>query len=623
MAVSYKNRFLAVMRDNETRMARIFSELAQSLASEVTRRADAAGHVPRAAVVELGRAIDNRVTDLFIGWGGNGQRMPFDQTPNGIFIPLSPYTRALWAGIQAAARLPVEQNAGLMQARLPVDLWAQLSRATVSPFAVARGQAVAEQAFKPNPMATYDAPHSWVDPAGYRLSDRIWNTTAATRRRLDQFMDSQIAQGRGAAAIAKDLEIFLQPGRKLMRTNAPYGTDASYDAMRLARTEIARAHAGAAEQSSLMNPFVTGLAVRLSGSHPKKDICDDAVADGPWPKDEIPHKYRVPLHPHCLCTYRYVMAPADQQQKLIDEVRTVVVDARHKFADLVGPAAVEEFTNLLLRGGLNLERLTPGVGVPPVRPGVAIPTPAALVRTITGSPLGAAPAQSTTAPVAPAAEAAPVKVSAGMQGPKAGANKAINDRVAAAIDGIHNDGDLAPVPVKFAKMSSRHGHYKSQGRAPIEIKISTQSPHPHQTLAHEVGHWIDGQKVGISRAAQQHRPEEMPERFKEFFDAVRGSEAFNVLTELRMGKRKLEYINAGKVMQLPADYKYLTYVLRAEELWARAYAQYVAVRSRDPVLLAELAADQAGRAYPVQWSDADFEPIAAAIDQILAFVGWR
>lgn len=620
MAVSYKNRFLAVMRSNEARMTQLFSTLTGQIAAAITRRADAAGNIPRSAAYDLQRQVGDLVTGFFIGWGGRGERMPFDTTPAGVVIPLAPYVVALWAGIKAAARLPVEQNAGLLRARLPADLFDTLAAARVDPFAVARSLAVAEQAFKPNPMATYEAPHTWVDPNGYRLSDRIWNTAGVTRRKLDLFMEHQIATGRGAAAIARDLEVFLQPGRELIRTSAPYGRDASYDAMRLARTEIARAHAGAAEQSALMNPFVSGLEVRLSGSHPKKDICDDAAADGPWPKDEIPHKFRVPLHPHCLCTYRYVMAPADQQQKLIDEVRTVVVDARHKFADLVGPAAVDEFTSALLRGSFNIERLTPGVGVPPMRPGVAIPTPAALVRTITRP----APAQPPTAPVAPAAgSTGPARplVSAGMQGPAKGQWATVNNRVADAIDGIHKDGDLAPVPVKFAKMTSRHGHYKSQGRTPIEIKVSTVSPHPHQTLAHEVGHWLDGQVLGISRAQSHYAADHLPDRFKKFFDTVQQSDAYKGLVDLYAGRRKLSYIDAGKVIEFHADRGYLKYTLKGNEIWARSYAQYVAMRSADPVLLAELAADLKS-AYPIQWAHDDFKPIAEAIDEILRFAGW-
>jgi hypothetical protein len=180
-----------------------------------------------------------------------------------------------------------------------------------------QGQAAIRQnaLFRPNPLAQYERLHTWVDPNGYQLSERIWRTAGATRRQLDAFLEDAIRSGRGvlsletqgATGIARDLEIFLQPGRSLRRTNKPYGIDASYDAMRLARTEVTRAHARAFEQAGLLNPFVAGFRVRLSGSHPKPDICDEAAAAGVFPKNAIPPEYQPPLHPHCLCTMQNVM----------------------------------------------------------------------------------------------------------------------------------------------------------------------------------------------------------------------------------------------------------------------------------------------------------------------------
>jgi hypothetical protein len=51
-------------------------------------------------------------------------------------------------------------------------------------------------------------------------------------------------------------------------------------------------------------------------------------------------------------------------------------------------------------------------------------------------------------------------------------------------------------------------------------------------------------------------------------------------------------------------------------VWARAYAQAVLARSRDPVLLAELAALQAADDAFV-WPEPEFDPIAQAIEDVL------
>jgi hypothetical protein len=227
---------------------------------------------------------------------------------------------------------------------------------------------VREQVFRPNPLARYDPPHLWVDSNGYTLSERIWNTAGDTRRRLDAMLEDGIRRGRGvlnletggATGLARDLEQFLIPGRSLKRTRAPYGIDASFDAMRLARTEITRAHGQAAQMAAAMNPFVEQMQWSLSGSHPKPDICDDNASGGPngdgvYPLDQVPP---YPAHPNCLCNLRPVVIPADRRDAIFDELRADVRSARAELVALIGPLLVEQFTDLLLRGGLQTTRAT-------------------------------------------------------------------------------------------------------------------------------------------------------------------------------------------------------------------------------------------------------------------------
>jgi hypothetical protein len=72
---------------------------------------------------------------------------------------------------------------------------------------------------------------------------------------------------------------------------------------------------------------------------------------------------------------------------------------------------------------------------------------------------------------------------------------------------------------------------------------------------------------------------------------------------------------------------YVTFMLRAQEMWARSYAQYIATRSGDPILRAQLFLERERLAgmpyYPEQWDDDDFAPIAEAIDELLNAKGWR
>ena len=337
-------------------MAELFTNLARAIASEVTRRADSDGNVPRSATFEIQQAANQHVQRMFLGRNQRGELAPFDTLINGAVIPLSPYMRQLWESIRAAVRIPVEQAAVILANKLPADVLAVTLVATRNPFVAAKAK-VSEQVFRPNPLVAYDAPHTWVDPNGYRLSDRVWNSAAATRRHLDVYLDTAIREGKGALQMSRDLERFLTPGRTLPTTNAPYGTNASFDGMRLARTEISQASQRAHIVSAAMNPFVDGLKWNLSASHPHYDICDKLASGGPN-GDGVYEIATYPSRPHpqCLCYSTNVMVDAKTSDALIDELRADIQSARAEFVNLVGPAQVDAFERLLMGQGLEVER---------------------------------------------------------------------------------------------------------------------------------------------------------------------------------------------------------------------------------------------------------------------------
>lgn len=71
--------------------------------------------------------------------------------------------------------------------------------------------------------------------------------------------------------------------------------------------------------------------------------------------------------------------------------------------------------------------------------------------------------------------------------------------------------------------------------------------------------------------------------------------------------------------------EYRDYLLRTKELWARSYAQYVAQRSGNVRLRAQIQDVRAGQTNfwrESQWAEADFAPIASAIDQLFSSLGW-
>ena len=66
------------------------------------------------------------------------------------------------------------------------------------------------------------------------------------------------------------------------------------------------------------------------------------------------------------------------------------------------------------------------------------------------------------------------------------------------------------------------------------------------------------------------------------------------------------------------------YLLDYTELWARSYAQFVAIESHDPTLLRQLAAPPP-RVVPFQWATwrgDDFDAVRGAIQRLLRTKGW-
>ena len=340
MAKTYLSSFLGIVKDFEEEAVGIFTRLAGDISTVLYEASNIDGTVPRDKLLEVQIAANTITQRVFVGRHNATESAPLIETPRGEVIPLSPYSRALWRAITRSVDLPVQQHADIMARRMSPTAIQVAKSARGNPFARVREQ---------NPLATYDPPHTWVDPNGYRLSDRIWNSSAATRRHIDAMVENGIRQGHGSLRMSRELEAFLRPDRTL-RTARPYGTDASYDSMRLARTEISRAHAQASEVSAMQNPFVSGLSVVLSHSHPKKDICDEAAAASPFPKDDIPARYRIPLHPHCLCHYIYEIVEDDSEQMV--RLNRDIELGRAAITRLASPLLREAFTRALLTGGI-------------------------------------------------------------------------------------------------------------------------------------------------------------------------------------------------------------------------------------------------------------------------------
>lgn len=254
----------------------------------LARYADVNGRIRPENVPALLAEVDRVVSDLFVGPDG---RNAFGR--DGI-TPLSPYARILNEAIANAVAGPVQAQANFIQQVAP-DLVSWLRQA----------KPTSPRNFAPD----YESPHTWVDPNGYTLNDRIWRAGVSTRLKMDGLLTDSIRQGKGSREISGQLERFLLPDRANLRTSKPYGVNASFDGMRLARTEIARAHGTSTMAASEANPWVDGIDWALSPSHHIEDECNDLatidaagsrIAD-PYHIGEVPP---YPPHPQDMCSLR-------------------------------------------------------------------------------------------------------------------------------------------------------------------------------------------------------------------------------------------------------------------------------------------------------------------------------
>lgn len=223
-----------------------------------------------------------------------------------------------------------------------------------------------EDIFKPHEMARIDSTRTWVDPAGYRLDDRLWRSRAKDRAQIDDVLREGLAKGASPLQTAKALEGMLNPYyqprrdpktfRVLPKALQPKGVatttprqgpgkgpmrprnsgTGSYAARRLARTETTRAFGDATIQAAKANPVLERLRWRRSAHHHDSDQCDlnaeRSSRDQPpgvyW-VDELP---QYPDHPHEMCTLNPYVTNQDLDsavQRLRHYVNTGVMPDRN------------------------------------------------------------------------------------------------------------------------------------------------------------------------------------------------------------------------------------------------------------------------------------------------------
>lgn len=190
---------------------------------------------------------------------------------------------------------------------------------------------ITDKIFNPN-LRAFDAFMARREK-GLSLSKRIWNNVKPFRYELEAGLTAGINEGKSAAAMAREMQKYLNEPDKLFRRvkdldgkmklskaakeyNPGQGVyRSSYkNALRLTRTETNMAYRNADYERWLAMPFVLGIEIKLSNSHPKYDICDPLT--GVYPKQ---FKW-AGWHPQCLCFAVPVLANEEQFSNMEDEI---------------------------------------------------------------------------------------------------------------------------------------------------------------------------------------------------------------------------------------------------------------------------------------------------------------
>lgn len=176
----------------------------------------------------------------------------------------------------------------------------------------------------------------------------------------------------------------------------------------------------------------------------------------------------------------------------------------------------------------------------------------------------------------------------------------------AAIDKVHDDGQLPEIPL-WETSRNWFGYFQPQYAADGSltakyIAIRPDGPTRAFTVLHEAGHFLDMDAIGRPGNYATLNGDPV---MRDFLAAAEKTDAIQGLRQ--------------QFARLPDEQT--EYYLRPHEIWARAYAQFVAERAGSPILSAQLQAEFEMEKFR-QWEPADFRPVAQAIETMFINLGW-
>lgn len=283
----------------------------------------------------------------------------------------------------------------------------------------------------------------------------------------------------------------------------------------------------------------------------------------------------------------------------------------------------------------------------PILPGDPSLTAPAAAPVVTPTPAPAPPAPApapTPAPSAPGAAIEDVSAALDLESLKGSVKRQVKDATD-LIDSVHKDGAL---PKNFKIKQTKRKSFKALGELemqpnvveiggrryrswdPSQIMINGTGDHIELTALHELGHFIDAK--GITKGANKLGNvvsdfATETDFMDDFLRVAKDSKALKHLDDVVKNPKNYaqKYVSplTGKEIEYLPDTSHVNYLRRDVEIWARAYAQYIATKTKNKALLEQIVLMRSDPVYGArQWEAEDFKPIAEVIDKMFEGLGW-
>jgi hypothetical protein len=190
------------------------------------------------------------------------------------------------------------------------------------------------------------------------------------------------------------------------------------------------------------------------------------------------------------------------------------------------------------------------------------------------------------------------------------------------ISRVHGDGRLPGIGFRVDPDSgddelAAYVYARGTGK-PLYFGLHPDMDYDEFAVVHEVGHFLDHWGMGIQGEFSSLNGDPLLEGWHK---AIAETQAARNLEAL-CGE---DFTMVGTRVK-PVDQSLLSYCLNPKELFARSYAQYIAISSGDAGLLRSLSERIPSRANPMlyheHWQSDDFEPVAKEFDVLFRGLGW-